>query len=395
MSNAGSRWQRGTLTKSGSHWVLRLRQDETGPDGKTVRRERSHRVGALKDVRSESHARALADVLAERITGLGANQGASIMAANYLRRYMNTHLIAKKPASQTTIRSRIVAHLLPGVGRQRLEQVNGATAQGIVSAMLAKELHSTTIRDVIRLLYTIMRKAKDDGFACQPVEPRSVSLPAKVEVDVERQTFKADEVARLVAGSAMPWRLAYALQGTLGLRCAEVLGLAWRDFEGNSVRIRRSAVRGRIQSLKSKTSCKTMVVPSELQPLLAELRASWQANEHDLLFCADGGPVLDGSYRAQLHKDLKALGLPKRGTHAFRHFVASHLLASGVGVSAARDHMRHASITMTDRYSHAMSGDMRGLADTMGAVIGKAINVSALVAKECGDAHASDAARTA
>lgn len=391
MSNTGTRYQKGTLKKVGDFWVLRLRHDDAGEGGAVIRRERSHRIARISEVRSESQARALADVVAERITGRRLNAGASILAADYLRRYMAEHLITKKPASIATITSQIRRHLLPGVGRLRIEQVTNRTAQQIVSTMLGEGYHPTTVGLVIRLMTTIMHKARADGFACDPIQRRALSMPSKVQADVERQTFNAEEVVRLVAESPMPWRLAYALQGTLGLRCAEVLGLAWRDFEDTTVRIRRSVVRGRIQSLKSKESARLMALPLELKPLLAEHRSVWAKNEDQLLFAtADGKPVRDGFYRAQLHNDLRRLGIPRRGTHAFRHFVATHLLRAGKGVSATRDHMRHTSVSTTNTYAHAMPGDMQDIANYMGGLIATS---AARNADKCGDAHQASAGK--
>lgn len=374
VSNAGARYQRGVLrkTKSGQFWILRLREDVTGDDGKVVRREKSHRVARCVDVRSEGLARSLADAMVDSMTGRSRTAGVSMLAVDYLRRYMAEILVTKKPASQLTIKSRITAHLIPGVGRLRIEQVTNKTAQEIVSTMISKGLHSTTIRDTVRLLSTILTQAKRDGMACHPYDRRSVSLPAKVEADVERKTFTEAEVVRLVSESPMPWRLAYALQGTLGLRCAEVLGLAWRDFEGNLVHIRRSVVHGLVQSLKSKCSAKPLPVPGELKPMLDEHRAAWRANADGLLFAdEDGKPVQGGAYRAQLHRDLDRLGLPKRGTHAFRHFVASQLLKAGKGLSTTRDVLRHSSAALTNIYAHALPGDMQDAANCMGEVLTK------------------------
>lgn len=390
MSNAGTRYQKGVLKKSGAYWVLKLRHDETGEGGHVVRRERSHRVAKLADVRSESQARALADVIAERITGRRLNAGASVLATDYLRRYMAEHLITKKPASIATITSQIQTHLMPGFGRLRIEQVTNKTAQQIVGKMISDGYHATTVGLIVRLMTTIMHKARMDGFACEPIQRRALSMPSKVQADVERQTFTADEVVRLVAESPMPWRLAYALQGTLGLRCAEVLGLAWRDFEGTTVRIRRSVVRGRVQSLKSKESARLMALPLELKPLLDEHKVTWAENEGQMLFAtAEGKPVRDGTYRAQLHADLKRLGIPRRGTHAFRHFVATHLLRAGKGLSVTRDHMRHTSASTTNTYAHALPGDLQDVANYMGALITKNEQSAAQNADICDTADAA------
>jgi integrase len=384
VSNRGARYQRGTLTQSGGNWVVRIREDA---DGNRV--ERSHVVASMAEVRNRSQARTLADALVDRITGSGITAGATMGAAEYLRRYIAEHLVAMKPSSQSTIRALITKHLIPGVGRLRLEQITQRTAQQIIGTMLAAGLHSTTIRDAVKRLGRIMKQARLDGLACQPLDVRALSLPSKVETNSERKGCTQEEVVRLLSGASFPWGMAYALQATLGLRCAEVLGLAWRDFEGATVNIRRSVVRSRMQSLKSKTSAKRLAMPASLLARLSEYRATWAANADDLLFTSrKGTPVDSKAYREQLRKDCQALGITYRGTHAFRHFVASHLLRAGKSVSVTRDLMRHSNVSITNTYAHAVGADLTDAADHMGELLTKR---NALNADVCGSVHAPDA----
>lgn len=385
MSNAGARWQRGTLVRSVESWTLRIREDFTAEDGALKRREKSLFVACCTDVRTRTHARILADAMIDRITGRGFTPGASMLAGEYLRRYIAEHLVSKKRTSQSTIKGRINRHLIPAVGRLRLEQITPRIGQQMVAKMLEKGLHSTTIRDAVRLLVTIMKRAKLDGLACQLFDVRSISMPAKAEADVERQVFTADEVMRLVAYGSARWRIAYALQATLGLRRSEVLGLAWRDFNPGSVNIRRQAVRGRIQSLKSKASAKPLAVSSALAAMLEEYRQTWRVNPDDLLFVTrNNTPVHDTWYGKKLTADIKRLGLPHRGSHAFRHFTASHLLQSGKSVAATRDHLRHSNVSITNTYAHALGADLREAAELMGDVLTRSAQQAAQLAGNCG-----------
>lgn len=392
MSNLGARWQRGTLSRRGDNWVVRVREDVTAADGGMVRREKAHHVAGCKDVRTRTQARILADALVDKLTGRGLTAGASMQAADYFRRYLAEHVPSMKPASQATVKTRILRHLIPGVGRARIEQVTNRTAQKIVASMVKAGLHSTTIRDTVYRLAKMMKQAKLDGLAAQPIDVRSLSLPSKVEADVERACFSVDEVARLIAGAPMPWRLAYALEATLGLRCAEVLGLAWRDFEGSTVVIRRSVVRGRIQSLKSKASAKRLALSVEVLPLLEEHRQRAPENEHGLLFATrNNRPMQSSWYWTKLQEHLKRLGLKPRGTHAFRHFTASHLLRSGKSASATRDHLRHSNVAITNTYAHAVGSDLQDAANLMGGVITQGLARAAQIAGDCGNQPAQNA----
>jgi integrase len=385
MSNRGARWQRGTLAKVGDNWKVRIRRDVADEHGEIRRREVSVQVASCTEVRTRTQARALADAIVDRETGKDLTPGASIMAAAYLRRYMAEHLVTKKPASQSTIRGRIQRHILPAVGRLRIEQVTARIAQKMVTTMIEAGYHSATIRDTAYRLATILKKARQEGFAAELLDVRSLSLPSKVEADVERQTFTAEEVVRLVAGSAMPWRLAYSLQATLGLRRAEVLGLAWRDFDDATVTIRRSAVLGRIQSLKSKASAKRLALPQVVKPMLEEHRARWRPNSDGLLFATrNNRPIHSTWYRVQLTRDLKRLGVSHRGTHAFRHFTASQLMRAGKSAAATRDHLRHSNVSITNTYAHAVGSDLQDAADVMGELIRTGVQSAAQLADVCG-----------
>ena len=53
-----------------------------------------------------------------------------------------------------------------------------------------------------------------------------------------------------------------------------------------------------------------------------------------------------------LHAACQRAGLRKIGWHTLRHTFASHLVMKGVPLKSVQELMRHATITMTMRYTH-------------------------------------------
>jgi site-specific recombinase XerD len=76
------------------------------------------------------------------------------------------------------------------------------------------------------------------------------------------------------------------------------------------------------------------------------LRGQW-------VFCGEGGgPVAESTMRRGLRHAAEGAGLDGLGWHVLRHTFASHLVLAGVPIRVVQELLGHASITMTERYSH-------------------------------------------
>ncbi len=123
-----------------------------------------------------------------------------------------------------------------------------------------------------------------------------------------------------------------------------VLGLAWRDGDGESLRVRGKG--GKERDL----------------PLLPQVRSlirDWR--EHcplprrpaDALFVGARGGRL-GARMAQKRMETlrRKLGLPESATpHALRHSFATHLLGEGGDLRTIQELLGHASLSTTQRYT--------------------------------------------
>jgi integrase len=59
----------------------------------------------------------------------------------------------------------------------------------------------------------------------------------------------------------------------------------------------------------------------------------------------------------------KCAGLPGVSCHTLRHTFATRLVVAGVPLGVVKELMRHSSINMTMRYSHAQMDHLRGAVD--------------------------------
>lgn len=373
MAAPGQRHQRGHVIKRADRWVVRYRVDvaQAGTQ-RVLRRRATLTLGTVQELRTHSAARAVADQVLDAITGRHIAPGRAISAARYLTRYQAERVVLMRPSSQENVRRMIRGHLAPLLAGLRLDQVNAGTAQQLVSRFASAGRAPSSARQVVKLLRTILRTAQGEGYAAHPFELRAIRFASQVKARARRALFQPTEIATLLEHAPFPWRAAYALGALLGLRCGETLGLEWPDvdLEGGTVTLRQAAVRGRLQALKTSRSAATLPLSQALAAILRAYHAHRGAPTAGLLFVTrTGRPLHASSYRRALARHLQQLGIAHRGTHAFRHSAASHLLAQGLSAATVRDSLRHHDVKQTDTYSHSVSDDLRRGADLLGSLI--------------------------
>lgn len=375
MTTHRRRYQRGSLLRTRREWVLRYRVDAADVGtARTRRPERRLHVGSTADL-TRSAARAAADAMIDGITGRTISAGSTLDACVYLTRYEVTRLALKRPATRTTVRSILRQHVRPALRALRLDEVNAGTAQQLIGHLAQQGLSPSTIRSIAAVLRAVLRAARQDGYTCAHIDWRALEFPARVEAPSERKAFTAAQVSKLLGVVPYPWKAVYAIAATLGLRAGETLGLSWGDidFRRATVRIRQSAVNGVVQGLKSRSSAAVLPASAELAAILREYRDVSYHRPGALLFRSRTGKPLHASwYRRRLARHCKALGLPHRSPHAFRHFAASQLLAAGLSPAAVRDQLRHSNLAMTNAYVHREHADLRRGAEILGKLTGSA-----------------------
>ena len=164
------------------------------------------------------------------------------------------------------------------------------------------------------------------------------------------------------------------------------MGLKWEkiDFENNRVKIDRALVCSKSKGVyeeSTKTSdIRHLTLPRETVDLLRQhkreqLRLQLANGDRwlrtDYVFTQDNGNHMSPDSITGWLKDFSSRhGLPHINPHAFRHTVASVLLANGTDIVTVSKQLGHASITTTENfYSHIIEENKAKAAECIADVL--------------------------
>jgi integrase len=313
-------------------------------------------LGTKKELPTQRLAIRKLDEILSRINNCSYQPTRIATVAEFVARWRVEVLAKRKPSTVCSANSHLNSHIIPQLGKLRLEQVGPENQQIFVNQLIGAS--RKTVLNVLSTLSSMLTTAKDWGYASRNVEIRKLVLP-------ERNTYVAAHFTRLQVESIFPlaqdpWRTFFILLAMTGMRAGEALGLQWSDidFDHQCIHIRRSAWYGKAQSTKSKGSAAPITLPSALSAILAEYKANWKQNPQGFLFVTRNGrpPSSNKVVEYQLWPILDALEIPRCGLHAFRHSVASFIVDAGYSIEVAQQQLRHSNARTTLGYTHFRGG---------------------------------------
>ena len=167
----------------------------------------------------------------------------------------------------------------------------------------------------------------------------------------------------------LKWQLITHLLIVTGCRRGEIMGLKWEkvDFENNQIKIDRALIvspsKGVYESTTKTRDVRYLTLPEETMKLLKQHKRDQLrlqlANgdrwiETGYVFTTDCGDHMNpDSVTRWLNEFSRRHNLPHINPHAFRHTVASVLLANGTDVVTVAAQLGHASASTTENfYAH-------------------------------------------
>ena len=298
--------------------------------------------------------------------------------------YLDEHAAARlRPRTLANYRRSIERHIVPALGRLRLDKVRPEHLTKLYRDKVAAGLSPATVR----YLHAVIRAAFGLAVRWGRI-PRNVALlvepPASAHSEVT--PLSVDEARALLAaadGGRLGARWVVGL--SLGLRQGEALGLWWEDVDlaAGVVRVRRQLLRPdeagaplTFGPVKSARSRRTLALPGRLAELLAEHREKQAVERHAagerwadarLVFATAGGTPIDHRNDA---REFKALcvraGIPPYRVHDLRHTAATLLIAQGQHARVVMEVLGHSQIAVTmNVYGHVMDPQMRDAADAV------------------------------
>ena len=230
-------------------------------------------------------------------------------------------------------------------------------------------LSDKTVLEHHRLISTILAQAEKEMLV--PYNAAAKASPPKVEKH-DPNYFQPGEITAILNAlekEPLKWQLITHLMIVTGCRRGEIMGLQWEkvDFDHNRVKIDKSLVVSKSKGIylgNTKTSdVRWLNLPRETMDLLRQhkrdqLRLQLVNGDRwintGFVFTQDNGEAMNPtSITCWLREFSARHDLPHINPHAFRHTVASVLLANGTDIVTVSKQLGHASVNTTENfYSH-------------------------------------------
>ncbi|MBO0728700.1 MAG: site-specific integrase [Acidimicrobiaceae bacterium] len=282
---------------------------------------------------------------------------------------------AKSPSAWARDDSILRTHLLPALGRRRLDSISQRDVQALITTWSTRAKPRTVRRQYDTLRAILNAAVRADLIARSPC--RAVRLP-KWRREI-RPVLGADDLARLATAMCDLGLMTY-LGAVLGLRWGEVAGLrvGALDFPAKRITVVEQRTRG-VQSAmvvrqpKSEAGRRTLSAPDWLMDRLAEHLAARHVTAADrdaLVFVAATGEGLDyGNWRHRTWiPATRQAGFVGLQFHDLRRTASTALVQEHVDMKTAQTRLGHADPRTTLAiYAQATKDADRKAAERLGA----------------------------
>ncbi len=307
--------------------------------------------------------------------------------AEYLQRWL---LECAKPSTRRRTFGRyeelIRLHIIPEIGKIRLEKLAPADVQRLLNRKLAGGLSPKSVRHLRAVLTVSLNRALRWGLVGR--NAAALTDAPKLERHEIHPLTLAQTQCFIEAVKHEKFGLFFLLAATTGARRGELLAAKWADvdLDNRIIRITGSLQRidGRLQVCEPKTTRSRRPLP--LLDFVAEALKAHRARQlrerlqvgsdwvdGDFVFAGDHGQPLDpdGALRDAFKAILGKAGLPDIRLHDLRHSAASLLLALNIHPRVVMELLGHSQISLTmDTYSHTVPEILRDAIDKLGVALG-------------------------
>jgi integrase len=351
--------QNGSLLKDHGAWFLRYYEGK---------KRRKIWLGRVEDYPTQRHIRPR---LEEERTKLREASDTATTLTSYIEHHFLPEVEARlRPSTLAGYRG-LLERYIRGRGEIRLWLIQPHHIQTLLNSVAQDRLlRKTTYSHLKAFLSVVFNHARNYGFYQSANPVTGVFLPARALPSRQTKTYSLEEIERVLPLLELPHRAAVAIAGYAGLRLAEIQGLTWDCYDGETLTVEETEWRGYRSPTKSKASADFVPVIAPLRAILDEYRKA--------------GPVtgrmfsesLEDVGRHQVRWAMKSLGMEWKGWHSFRRGLASNLFELGVSDKIVQRILRHSRVSITrDRYIKArdpqVDAAMKVLEDRT-AIVGRA-----------------------
>jgi integrase len=368
----------GSIFQDGNRWVACV-TIATG-EARQVRRKRTARTYA--EARSK-----LRELQAEAKAGV-VGVGRLTVGA-----YMDDWLVNVLPARDVSVATvenyatMIHKHIIPALGRTRLDQLRADEVDKLLRGMAAAGKARSTIRLARTVLVLALNHAERRDMVRRNVARLSIIPPAPTRQSRSLTVSQARSLLAAARGDRL--EAAWVTMLLLGLRPGEVFALTWQDVdqEAGILHVRQAIKRAggntfTVGEPKTARSHRSLDLPGLVAESLRSHRArqaaerlsagsSWQ--DTGLVFTTTVGTMIDpANARRSFGRVTEAAGLGRWHPHEARHSTVSILSAAGVRLEEVADVVGHApgSKMTGDVYRHHVNPSVNAAKATMDELFG-------------------------
>jgi integrase len=377
---ARRRYQKGTLRirgKVNQVWELLWREDYIKHNGTIGRRLVSKVIGPVR-MFTRRQAQKLADEFLRPLNQGKVTPHSTILFREFIEKYFvpNAFPTLKQP-TQSRYHRTLKNHLLPAFGEYRLCEIGTLDIQSFVLKKMGSGLGWASADLFRNLMSKIFGTAKKWGYFAGENPASGVELPEYRPVR-EKHILTPDQVSALLDEMREPFHTMVLLALLTGLRVAEILGLRWEDvdFSSSVLRVSQRCYRGQMDTPKTKSSKRSLPLPSPCLEALKRHQAKRNPNGNvsgsGLVFeTSKGTPYGDTNL---LHRELKPagrkIGAPWLNWHTFRRTHATLLQFVGGSLKDAQAQLGHSKLSTTlDFYTFAIPAHQREAVQKLGELL--------------------------
>lgn len=334
--------------RSDSLWEGRY----TGPDGK----QRSVYAPSEKAVR-----RAIKDAQAQITLGLWF-EPSKVTVEKWVRAWLEDYVTQHKPTTQRSYTSLMENHIIPHIGKAKLNSLNVGTMRRLFAQLSAK-LAPSTVKSVKIAFSSCMTAAVENKLIKEnPCHGAKIKrLPKHQLIFIDRK----DIPAFIAEAKKHRFYTAIMLMFQTGLRSSEMRGLRWADFDEaeGKIHVGRQIIESGgvpiVQTPKD-DEWREITLTQDMIALLKRHRAQqaetrlkygpWQDTPitKDLMFRARDGDIYKQSKIYYTVAQIgKAIGIDGLHPHSLRDSYAIAALRAGVDIKTISNNLGHSDASMT------------------------------------------------
>jgi hypothetical protein len=132
---AHKRFQKGYVYQRGATWYGRWREDVIQADGKVKRVQKNIVIGSLDEYRTKRLADRAMERLLFRVNDPGHRPGRVATVGEFSERWKATILERQKPSVRQSAESHLRAHIVPRLGKVRLDNLGVENQQAFVNQL--------------------------------------------------------------------------------------------------------------------------------------------------------------------------------------------------------------------------------------------------------------------